>query len=80
MILAMANLTITLPDDVLKNARIRALEHDTSVNAVLREYLIAYVGATSRYREPTDKILALAKNARSGSGGRSWTRDELHER
>ena len=35
----MANLTITVPDEILKSARRRALEQGTSVNAVLRDYL-----------------------------------------
>ena len=38
----MANLTITIEDDLLKKARIRALEQGTSVNALLRDYLVAY--------------------------------------
>jgi hypothetical protein len=34
----MTNLTITVDEGTLKRARMRALEEDTSVNAVLREY------------------------------------------
>ena len=32
------NLTITVEDEILKRARMRALEENTSVNAVLRKY------------------------------------------
>ena len=35
----MANLTISVDEDVLKRARIRASEENTSVNAVLGGYL-----------------------------------------
>ncbi len=35
----MANLTLTIDDEVLKKARIHALERGTSVNALVREYL-----------------------------------------
>ena len=35
----MTNLTITVDDEVLRRARIRALEEGSSVNAVLRDYL-----------------------------------------
>ena len=42
----MTNLTITVDEQTLKRARMRALEEDTSVNAVLREYLEAYAGGT----------------------------------
>ena len=75
----MANLTITLDDDLLKRARIRAAELDTSVNAVLRDYMAAWAGATDR-RRAVDSLLARSKKARSGRGNRRWTRDDLHER
>lgn len=38
----MANLTITVDDEVLESARIRALEQGTSVNAILAEHLRAF--------------------------------------
>lgn len=77
----MANLTLSLDDEVLRRARMRALEQGTSVNAVVRDYLTAYAGmgevelGTRRFLE-----LARASAAGSGSGGRRWRRDELHER
>ncbi len=43
----MANLTITVPEEVLKSARRRALEQGTSVSAVLRDYLRQFAGAQS---------------------------------
>lgn len=77
----MANLTITVDDELLKRARIRALERNTSVNALLREYLEAFVGEDSR-AAALRRFVALARAAKSGSGpeGRTWTRDELYER
>jgi len=46
----MANLTLTIDEDALRRARIRALEHGTSVNAVVREFLESYAGS-ERERE-----------------------------
>ena len=48
--LSMAILTLSIDDEVLRRARIRALELDTSVNAVLREFLEAYAGAATDER------------------------------
>lgn len=76
----MANLTITLDDEILRRARLRALEHDTSVNTVLRNYLEAYAAVGSTWDQTTDEILRLSSQSRSGRGERRWTRDELHER
>ena len=50
------NLTITVDDDVLRRARIRALEQGTSVNAVLREFLESYAGADGE-RRARDSLL-----------------------
>ena len=46
----MANLRITVDDGTLKRARMRALEEDTSVIAVLREYLEEYAGGRRERR------------------------------
>lgn len=75
----MANLTITVDDALLRKARIRAAELGTSVNAVLRDYMALWSGATDR-RGAVEALLARSRRARTASGGRRWTRDDLHER
>lgn len=74
----MANLTIAVDDDLLRRARIRALETGTSVNALLRNYLESFVGD-----EGMTKRRAIVDNAellRTAVGERTWTRDDLHQR
>ena len=46
----MANLTISVDGEVLKRARIRALEEDTSVNAVLGGFLKEYARMDDLHR------------------------------
>ena len=74
------NLTIVVDDDVLKRARIRALEENTSVNAVVRAYLATYAGTDQRRDDACARLLALSRASRSRRGSAVWTRDELHER
>jgi plasmid stability protein len=77
----MANLTLTIDPDLLRKARVRALEQGTSVNAVVRDYLAAYAGASEANRALAAFLnVAAQSRAASGSGGRSWTRDELYGR
>ena len=76
----MANLTITIEDEVLRRARMRALEQDTSLNSLLQAYLEAYAAVGSTRKQATEAILQLSAEARSGRGERTWTRDELHNR
>lgn len=77
----MANLTIAVDEQLLRQARMRALEDGTSVNAVLRAYLERYAGAG----EADSALKGFARLARestatSGPRGRTWTREELHDR
>lgn len=76
----MANLTITVDDETLKRARIRALEQGTSVNAVLARYLAEYVGPDAQ-QKALKKFLDLTKDSTAGSGpgGRTWKREDLYE-
>ena len=77
----MANLTVSIDEDVLRKARIRALEHKTSVNAIVRDYLERYAGVGPTAAALAGFLeLAGASHASSGRDGRSWTREEIHER
>lgn len=76
----MANLTITIDDEVLRRARVRAIENDTSVNSILRDYLEAYAATGPIWKQAADAILRLSSRARSGRGSARWNRDQLHER
>jgi plasmid stability protein len=76
----MANLTITIDDEILHRARVRATEQDRSVNGLLREYLEAYAAAGQTWEQAAEAILKLSAKSRSGRGEGRWTRDELHER
>jgi plasmid stability protein len=76
----MANLTITIDDGLLRRARVRAAELGTSVNAVLRDYLSAWIGGHDSRQRAVERLVRRSKQAKSAGGARRWTRDELHER
>jgi len=73
------NLTITIDDEILKRARIRALTQDTSVNAVLRDFLESYAGSDAE-TAARNRLAALARTSTASSGpdGRTWTRDDFY--
>lgn len=83
----MANLTITVDDDILKRARVRALDQGTSVNAILSDHLARYARLRDAQEAAVDHLLSLSKRTTDDDlrrarrrGGRSWTREDLHER
>lgn len=77
----MTNLTLTVDEEVLRRARIRALELGTSVNSLVRDYLRQLAGRSTA-AEGVAEFLAATKGAGAGSGpeGRTWTRDDVYER
>jgi Family of unknown function (DUF6364) len=77
---ATTNLTLTVDEALLRQARIRALEQGTSVNAIVREYLEHYVGAAGKAGVAGFLEIAGRSRASSGPEGRAWSRDELHAR
>jgi plasmid stability protein len=74
----MTNVTLSVDDQVLRRARIRALQQGTSVNALIRDYLERIAGE-SPAAAGIAEFLDIAAQARAASGGRSWTRDELYD-
>jgi plasmid stability protein len=78
----MVHLTIAVEESLLEEAQKRAAQQGTSVDALLRSYLESYVDQEQRKRQQqaVRSLLDLSLRTHGGSGGRKWTRDELHER
>ncbi|AYD89238.1 hypothetical protein D5R93_02725 [Actinomyces lilanjuaniae] len=75
----MATLTLSVDADVLRRARIRALERNESVNQYLSDMLERYAGTSQQ--DAVESLLALAdaRPASSGGGGRGWSREGLYD-
>jgi hypothetical protein len=78
----MANLTLTIDDDLLAKARQRAAREKTSVNALVRDHLANYARADDEEHARDlirlmDQIVAEDKPS---SGGKKWTREEIYDR
>lgn len=75
----MANLTLAIDDDLLQRAREAALRENTSVNALVRDFLGSYVDARSRRLAALCDFERIAAATDSASTG-PWSRESLHER
>ena len=76
----MKNVTISLPAEVYRRARMKAAERDMSLSALVRECLMRLGDDESdfqRRRRLQDEVLASIKGFRAGDRLR---RDEVHER
>ncbi len=75
----MANLTLSLDDDLLQKAREAALREHTSVNALVREYLTQYVNARDRRLRALDALDEAAERSSSASD-KARSRESLYNR
>lgn len=76
----MKNLTVSVPDHVYRQARIKAAERDTSVSALVREFLTSLgedESAFERRKRLQDEVLVSIGSFRAGD---RLTRDRVHER
>jgi len=76
----MSNLTITIDAEVLKQARIRALQEGTSVNAEVRHFLEDYSHSRSTASQAIRKVLEIAERNPCSLGKRTWRREDLYDR
>ncbi len=80
----MANITVSVPDDVYDAARIRAAESRTSVSALVREYLITIAAQGSVYDrllQEQEAILTRIQERGAGySAATRLSRDDVHDR
>jgi predicted transcriptional regulator len=74
------NVTLTLDDKLLRAARKIAVDRDTSVNNLVREYLTDLVQRADKQQSALEEIREIFRTTRARMGPITWTRDDLHER
>jgi len=76
----MATITVTVPDDVYKQARVKAAERGVSVSALVTEFLASMVDQEGDF----ERLLALQKEVMAEiedfNGSDRLSRAEIHER
>jgi hypothetical protein len=79
-VLKVANLTLSIDDRLLARSRALARERGYSLNGYIRHHLQAVAGEPGPNEEWLAETMRVSAENGFGSGGRKWTREELHER
>ena len=74
------NLTLVIDEDLLLAARKVALDQQTSVNQLVRDYLAALVEETGRKRLARSRLRSAFEVGLIEVGDRRWRREDLYER
>lgn len=79
--MASRNITLSIPEELVRRAKVIAAQRDTSVSALVSELLAQLTGSTSDFADAwraEEELMDAGIGLRVGDV--IWTRDELHER
>jgi len=74
------NLTLALDDNLLRAARRTAVDRNTSVNQLVREFLSRLVRESDQQEAALARLEEIFREDRIQVGRRTWKRQDLHER
>ena len=77
----MSNITLNMPDEILDEARVFAAERKTTVNALVRDYLISITSQRKRAKQAMAELYEMSLKTESRLGP-DWKFDRasLYER
>lgn len=71
------NVTLTVEENLLEKARAKAVAQHKTLNALFREWVGQYVGASKHRSESYQTLMKKLHHVRAG---RVFTREEMNER
>lgn len=76
----MKNITVTVPDDVYREARVRAAERGSSVSALVGDFLRSLSDREADFARREAQQRTVQQRIERFRAGDRLSRDELHER
>lgn len=76
----MKNITLSVDENTLAIVRRHAAESNSSVNALVRDYLTRIAAHEDRAKRARARLRQLSKQSRGQLGRKTWTREDLHGR
>ncbi len=74
------NITLSIDEDVLLQVRRIAAEKDTSVNAMVRDYLTHLATRQDRVKEAVQRMKEMSADSGMEVGPITWKREDLYDR
>ena len=75
----MRKITVSVDEGVLATVRRYAAERNSSVNALVREYLGNVARHEGRARNARVRLRELSQQSQGRLGDKTWSREDLHE-
>ena len=76
----MKNITLSVDDKVLTDVRRYAAQRDTTVNALVRDFLTRIATQEDRAANARRRLLELSDTSEGRMGEQTWNRERLYDR
>ncbi len=76
----MTNLTISIDEAVVRQARVRAIQEGTSVSAKVREFLASYAQGGQSQQSAAQAFIETPRSSRANTSAQTRRRDDAHDR
>jgi hypothetical protein len=76
----MKNITVSVDDDIYRRARMKAAERDTSLSALVKQFLVDLTKEESQVERLKREEATLRASIRTFRASDRLSRDRLHER
>jgi metal-responsive CopG/Arc/MetJ family transcriptional regulator len=76
----MKNITLSVDENILAEVRRLAAERNSTVNALVREYLTSLAAHQDRAKRARAQLRKLSAQSQGQLGRKTWTREDLHDR
>ena len=75
------NITLSIDEEIVKKVRKIAIDKDTTLTAMVRDYLTSVAGSDAAARQAqADKLMETFEKLSRDMGPRTWTREDLYDR
>jgi hypothetical protein len=75
------NVTLSVDEEIVKKVRKIAMDRDTTLTAMVRDYLTSVANSDSVDRkEQVARLMRSVERSSRHMGPRTWTRDDLYDR
>ena len=74
------NITLSVDEKILATVRRRAAEQNSTVNALVRDFLTNLAEQEDRAGRARARLRELSEQSPGRLGRKTWTRDDLHGR
>lgn len=76
----MKNITLSIDENVLATVRRHAAERNSTVNALVRDYLTNLAAHEDRAQHARARLRQLSTQSQGRLGKKTWSREDLHDR